>query len=230
MRDHITVGRRGQAKVIRNYMSEEPALNQPPSPGVKAADAYHHGDLRAALIVAAREALEVATPNAITLKSLAARLGVSQPAPYRHFENREALLAAVAADGFERFRAELARAGEDAPDAEKFERSCLAYIAFGHANLGVYRLMFASRLLPTSDDAALGRAGSAAFDFLLDGLSRYAPPERLQATAIWVWSTLHGLVMLEAEGLLSGPAKKAVSAGAVVHEMVRGLTAAQQVP
>lgn len=205
-------------------------MNRPAAPSVKAADVYHHGDLRTALVGAAREALETASPDTITLKSLAIRLGVSQPAPYRHFENRDALLAAVAADGFERFRAELIRAHETAPEAEKFERACLAYLAFGQANPGVYRLMFASRLMPTSDDAALGRAGDAAFDFLLQGVSGYVPPERIHAVAIWVWSTLHGLVMLEAEGLLSGPVEKAVPAAQVVREMVRGLAAARQEP
>ena len=101
------------------------------------------------------------TPDAMTLKSLAARLRVSQPVPYRHFDSREALLAAVAADGFERFRAQLIEEAAGATDAQKFEACCLAYVAFGRANLGVYRLMFASLLLPTSDDRTLkeGRCG-----------------------------------------------------------------------
>lgn len=186
----------------------EPTPEPLPTPSVKAADVYHHGDLRAALIVAAREALETITPDAVTLKSLAARLRVSQPAPYRHFDSREALLAAVAADGFERFRAELIEAEAGAPDAQKFEACCLAYVAFGRANLGVYRLMFASRLLSTSDDRALKQAASAAFDMLVEGVSQYVPAERVHATAVWIWSTLHGLVMLDAEGLLSGPRKR----------------------
>jgi hypothetical protein len=101
----------------------------PSAPSVKAADAYHHGDLRAALIVAAREALGTMPPEAITLKSLAARLGVSQPAPYRHFQSREALLAAVAADGFDRFRTQLAQTEANASDGEKFEACWLACLA-----------------------------------------------------------------------------------------------------
>src|SRR5271156_2087735 len=90
-----------------------------PMPSVKAANVYHHGDLRAALIVAAREALEAMAADAVTLKSLAARLGVSQPAPYRHFDSREALLAAVAADGFERFRTQLIEAEAGATSTQK---------------------------------------------------------------------------------------------------------------
>jgi len=193
-------------------------------PNVKAADAYHHGELRAALIAAAREALETMPADAVTLKSLARRLGVSQPAPYRHFANREALLAAVAADGFERFRAQLNEAAANASGLAKFEACCLAYVAFGRANLGVYRLMFASNLLPTSGDATLKEAAGAAFDLLIEGVSHYVPAERAHATAIWVWSTLHGLVMLDAEGL-SGPREGRVEPIEVVRQTVMALGA-----
>jgi len=196
-------------------MPANPPARSPPAPSVKAADAYHHGDLRAALIVAAREALETMPPEAITLKSLAARLGVSQPAPYRHFQSREALLAAVAAEGFERFRTQLADAGANAPDGKKFQACCLAYLDFGRANMGVYRLMFASRLVPTSEDTALGHAAAAAFNFLVEGLAHRVPPDRIHPMAVWVWSTLHGLVMLEAEGLV----KDQTSSVEVVRQM-----------
>jgi AcrR family transcriptional regulator len=198
-----------------------------PSPSVKALDVYHHGDLRAALILAAREALETMTPDAVTLKSLAARLGVSQPAPYRHFGSREALLAAVAADGFERFRAQLVQAAAGAAGGQEFEACCLAYVAFGRANMGVYRLMFASRLLPTSDDRTLKQAAGAAFDLLVDGVSKYVPAERVHTTAVWVWSTLHGLVMLEAEGLLSGPREKQIEPIEVIRRTVAALRTPQ---
>jgi AcrR family transcriptional regulator len=194
---------------------------QVPSP--KPAAAYHHGDLRAALIQAAREALETAAPEAITLKSLALRLGVSQPAPYRHFENREALLAAVAADGFERFRAALVDAAVSGAVEEAFERSCLAYIAFGQANMGVYRLMFSSGAMRVAEDQNLARASEAAFKFLLDAVSERAPQARAEALAIWIWSSLHGMVMLMAEGLMSGPLDHQVTPADVVRQMVKAL-------
>ena len=190
---------------------------------MKAADTYHHGDLRAALIVAAREALETMPPDAVSLKSLAARLGVSQPAPYRHFGSRDALLAAVAADGFERFHTLLTEAAAGATGGQEFEACCLAYVAFGRANMSVYRLMFASRLLQTSEDQALKLAASAAFDMLVEGVTRYVPAERVLATAIWVWSTLHGLVMLDAEGLLSGPVESHIEPIDVVRQTVAAL-------
>ena len=191
------------------------------SKNVKPQAAYHHGNLRAALIAAARGALETEPPESVTLKSLALRLGVSQPAPYRHFESREALLAAVAAEGFVRFHGALAESVEKVPPEEAIERSCLAYIAFGTGNIGVYRLMFASATLRAAKDPELARASDAAFNFLLEDVARNAPPERAHAIATWLWSSLHGLVMLMAEGLACGTRPESVQPAVVVHEMIR---------
>ncbi len=198
------------------------ANNMSTTASVKPAKTYHHGDLREALIAAAREALEIQAPETITLKSLAVRLGVSQPAPYRHFDSREALLTAVAAEGFVRFEAALADTQLDPAD-HPFERACVAYLEFGRVNGGLYRLMFASNLLRTAGDGTLTRAAAHAFDFLLRGLKGHAPPDRLYATALWVWATLHGLVMLEAEGLASGPMRNGASGADVVRRMVETL-------
>ena len=89
------------------------------------------------------------------------------------FANRDALLAAVAADGFERFRDTLVAARDEVRENEAFLQSCLAYLEFAHAaNRGVYRLMFASQLLREADDEALDRPSAAAFDFLLRGRGR----------------------------------------------------------
>lgn len=189
----------------------------------KAGNAYHHGDLRAALIAAARAELETARPEAITLKSLALRLGVSQPAPYRHFASRDALMAAVAADGFERFHEAVIAARDGAAPNEAFLRSCLAYLEFARANRGVYRLMFASHILRDADDEKLERASSAAFGFLIERVAGSAPPGRARAIAVWIWSALHGLAMLEAEGLAGGPEGERVSPEAVVREMMAAL-------
>lgn len=204
-------------------MSQESQADASPPITPKPSDAYHHGDLRAALLLATREALETMAPEAVTLKSLALRIGVSQPAPYRHFQNREALLAAVAADGFERFRLALVEAAADGPAADAFQRSCLAYIAFGLANMGVYRLMFASGALHTTQDQALDKASEAAFAFLLAGVAALAPRADPRTMAIWVWSSLHGMVMLSAEGMLSGPLEEQVAPAQIVRQMIEAL-------
>jgi len=214
MMNNITPLRGRQVKVMANNMS--------PTAPMKPAKTYHHGDLREALIAAAREALETQAPETITLKSLAVRLGVSQPAPYRHFDSREALLTAVAAEGFLRFEAALADSRLEPAD-HPFERACLAYLEFGRVNRGLYRLMFASNLLRTAGDGTLTRAAAQSFDFLLRGLRSQVAPDRLYDTALWVWATLHGLVMLEAEGLASGPMRNGASGADVVRRMVETL-------
>jgi AcrR family transcriptional regulator len=203
--------------------SSAPEITDAVAPSVKPPAAYHHGDLRSALIAAARFPAPRAPPESITLKSLAVRLGVSQPAPYRHFGSREALLAAVTADGFERFSAALAASQIDCPPDKQFEASSLAYLAFGRSNPGVYRLMFASRVLNTSQDEALGQVSSAAFNNLVEGVGAHVPPHRALPMAIWVWSTLHGLVMLEAEGLSGGSMNGQITPADVIHEMVSTL-------
>src|SRR6201991_1529342 len=71
---------------------------------------YHHGDLRDALVQAALREAEQGGPEAISIKALASALGVSQPAPYRHFADREALLTAVTAEAFRQFNATLREA------------------------------------------------------------------------------------------------------------------------
>ena len=70
---------------------------------------YHHGDLRNGLLEAARAILEEESLAALTLRAVARKAGVSHAAPYRHFKNRESLLAEVAAEGFLRFEATLQR-------------------------------------------------------------------------------------------------------------------------
>src|ERR1700756_282314 len=81
-----------------------------PQPARKSLNAYHHGDLRDALVQAALREAEQGGPEAISIKALAKKLGVSQPAPYRHFADREALLQAVTAEAFRQFNAVLAEA------------------------------------------------------------------------------------------------------------------------
>src|SRR5689334_13149884 len=92
---------------------------------------YHHGDLRDALVQAALREAEQGGPEAISIKALAKKLGVSQPAPYRHFADREALLHAVTAEAFRQFNVIL-RAAIDKPSKHsKLSRFAQAALDFG---------------------------------------------------------------------------------------------------
>jgi AcrR family transcriptional regulator len=99
-------------------------------PKRKPKDAYHHGDLRRALIAAARREVERDQAASVSLKALALGLGVSQPAPYRHFADRETLLMAVAAEGFRDLSSALRAAGGG------IDAVANAYVAFGREHTG----------------------------------------------------------------------------------------------
>ena len=109
---------------------------------------YHHGDLANALIDAALKAVEQEGEAAVSLRDLAQTLGVSRAAPYRHFEDRDALLAAVAAKGFEALNARYAAALETRGDGRaKLAAAQGAFFDFAYEKPGLYRLMFESDLL-----------------------------------------------------------------------------------
>lgn len=181
---------------------------------------YHHGDLRAALIEAARAEVERAGADAVSLKALATALGVSSPAPYRHFVDREALLAAVAVEGFHDFTAVLAGAEGD------LEAMAQAYVVFGRARRGLYHLMFVVPVLASSEAGSELRAEARkSFDLLLDAVARVVPGENARTVAFAVWSSLHGLVMLDSAGIMGSPLAEGVDPRALVRAACNLLTA-----
>ena len=95
---------------------------------------YHHGDLRATLLKAAARILEKQGPHAISLRDLARRAEVSHNAPYRHFADRQSLLAALADDGFALLAKEL--------EGKAWREQAVAYVRFALANPERFRLMF----------------------------------------------------------------------------------------
>ncbi len=164
---------------------------------------YHHGDLRRDLLRVARDEIARSGAQAVSLTSLARLAGVSQPAPYRHFADRDALLESVAVEGFEEFdRALVGAAAEKAPWAA-LQAMALAYVAFGELNVELYRLMFASRLVPEAEpDSALVKIADTAFDRLRSTLAAIAPGKDVEGMAVLAWAQLHGLVMLKVEGFI----------------------------
>jgi len=174
-------------------------MRKPPR---KRPDSYHHGDLREALIAAALSAVEQKGPDVLSMASLAKMLGVSQPAPYRHFPDRDALLAAVATRGFREFAATLQAAAEAGPKRTLLSRMGHAYIAFGTQRPGIYRLMFASPVLTSaSPDDELQRAAQHSFELLVAAVGD-CPPRDRQRRALQIWVALHGVVMLFNQNLL----------------------------
>jgi AcrR family transcriptional regulator len=168
-------------------------------------DSYHHGDLAKALIAAARAAVEQGGPEAVSLRDLAQSLGVSRAAPYRHFADREDLLAAVAALGFEdliaAYEAALALPGDGRARLQALNR---AYFDFAVRRPGLHRLMFASDLLTrATPPAALIAPANMAYTLLWRAVEEAFPEldaKAVKARTITMWCTVHGYLALNAAG------------------------------
>jgi AcrR family transcriptional regulator len=164
--------------------------------------AYHHGNLRPALVDAATALLRAEGPLGVTLRGAARRAGVSQAAPYRHFHDKEALLAAVAENGFRALAAATARAIE--PHAEDPIRAlralAAAYLRYATDEPAHYRLMYAPTIRGRHHPP-LRQAAESAWEHFTS-LIRAGQRARLLRTgepatlAFVLWSLLHGLAML----------------------------------
>src|ERR1700688_590333 len=120
--------------------------------GPKKVSSYHHGALRAALIRSAREILESEGYEALTLRAAARRARVSQAAPYNHFADKAALLAAIAALGFKEFASAMRQEMDAIVDPQaRLNATGIAYVAFATSNPGLFKLMFGSSVLMGSD-------------------------------------------------------------------------------
>ena len=176
-----------------------------PRPARKALNAYHHGDLRDALVQAALHEVELGGPEAVSISALAKKLGVSQPAPYKHFADRETLLTAVTAEAFRQFSAVLRAAIEKPSKRSKLSRFAQFTLDFGLRRNGIYRLMFASRIVACAPKGSeLHSATMETFDLLLDALEAPAVGLLRERSALKIWAALHGVVMLAEQGLLTG--------------------------
>src|SRR5208283_6146894 len=104
---------------------------------------YHHGNLKQALLEASLDLIRKAGPGAFTLREVARRAGVSHNAPYRHFRDKEELLAALAAEGFDRLTAAMTKAAESASGAlDRFRMSGRGYVEFALRHPQHFAVMF----------------------------------------------------------------------------------------
>ena len=162
--------------------------------------AYHHGDLRRALVDAALALLEAGKEP--TLRAVAREAGVSHTAPYHHFPDRRALMGAVAEEALLGLRdATLAAEarGPAQPMAQLLEIG-VAYVRFAVENPVRFRLMFSAELAERSDLPGLRTASAEAYGVLQNAVRRMhgpaAPEDVVAVTSLGAWSTVHGLAML----------------------------------
>lgn len=162
--------------------------------------AYHHGDLRKTLLEACCAHIASQGTEGLSLRALAREAGVSPTAPYRHFDSRHALLAALATEGFEELAARMSAVVLDDPVQAFFDCS-LAYVRYAQDNPVKYHLMFGDVIGDFSGHEELITAGCHCYDqlekVLAAGLAsgdlRSDDLEELSGT---VWAMVHGLAGL----------------------------------
>jgi AcrR family transcriptional regulator len=186
---------------------------------------YHHGNLREALLEAARDLVAERGPAGFTLVEAARRAGVSPSAPYRHFKDREEVLAALSARGFDLFGAALAQASAGAGSpAEGLRRMGPAYLDFARREPGYYAAMFSFRPPDPPEDTP----SEGPFAALIGAVAAVLPPGAAdpRLVALQVWALSHGVAMLERAGLpppgSGAPAPEVVLAHGVEALLRRG--------
>lgn len=178
------------------------------------AHSYHHGDLKAALLDAAQALLDEGGVAAVSLREAARRAGVSPTASYRHFVDKEALLGALAARGFDAFAQAMSRSAKRAADPARTARAAvdpytamgLAYVRFAVARPGMFRLMFGPHVADRSRSPELMAAVQRATAVLNGGIASRADKQTGDEaiTALRSWAQVHGLAMLILDGMLPG--------------------------
>lgn len=168
---------------------------------------YHHGDLRAALLDATLAIVRRDGPAAVTLRDVARRAGVSEAAPYHHFESKSHLLLAAAAEGYAALGERLgtARALDGTARAQLVAMGA-AYVRFALDEPGYFRLLFGAHVVELVEHpaaAATKQAGRAAAMHLRDGVAAFVAESRTRVAALdlerLLWSQIHGLAWLVLE-------------------------------
>jgi AcrR family transcriptional regulator len=189
------------------------------------ARAYHHGDLRKALLVAAEAELTEKGVEEFTLRGCAKRAGVSHAAPAHHFRDAGALLTALAAEGFTRFIAAMRKRQVKENGARgRLIAAGLGYVDFALANPALFRLMFSSAR-PDFSDPALSEIGFSSFKVLTDAVQEIAGADPFVDRAAMVdvaaaWSVVHGLAELLLSGQLPLSAAAADNPDAIFAEII----------
>ena len=155
---------------------------------------YHHGNLRATLLQAAETLLEERGASALTLREVAKTAGVSHAAPYHHFENLEALNAAVAERGFALLADEMA-AAQGADVRERLLAICEAYVRFALRRPEQFRLMFGPLLAHKQKHPRLQQSAERSFGVLLQAATEFSADEGAEI-ALCGWSLAHGYAHL----------------------------------
>jgi AcrR family transcriptional regulator len=193
---------------------------------------YHHGDLRRTLLDVSIAVIDKQGVDALNLRELAVRAGVSSGAPYHHFADRAALLVAIAEEGFGYLEAAMIRERDAAPEDPSSRLAALgrAYVSFATSHRGHFRVMFRGDLI--GDSPEIVQAQPRVFQVLCDAVedcqrSGVAPAGDLQPLVLTAWSAVHGLATLWIDGALPyknlNPERLAPKVSSLVSDMFSAL-------
>ncbi len=172
--------------------------------------AYHHGDLRTALLASALTIIEDTGPQGLTIREVARRAGVSHAAPYRHFEDKDDLILAVVEQGFDLMYETMQQAKRDAGNdpLDQFAASGMAYFDFAMEYPAYYRVMFSGDLISSSGQESLQHTSTSSFEQMMDDIRMCQQLGVVKAgdpmlQAIFIVSTVHGFVSLANDNRIS---------------------------
>jgi AcrR family transcriptional regulator len=167
---------------------------------------YHHGDLKNALIAAGLQILSDRGVAALNLREVARVAGVSHTAPYRHFPDKQALIGAIATEGFEMLAAAIRAVDEGSygTSTDRLAAAGVAYVSFALQHPAHIAIMFDRENIRT-EDSELYRVSKVGFEYLVQHIEIGRQSGELQAldsieVAKCLWASLHGLAVLVIEG------------------------------
>jgi AcrR family transcriptional regulator len=220
MVSRILVTKRKMLRVstLRYNTGREPRMGR--------AKPYHHGNLREVLLESALRLIAEVGPTGFTLRELARRAGVSHNAPYRHFRDRDDLMAAVATQGYRELTHAMRRAAEAHTDPlDRLKQAGLAYITFALRRPEHFAVMFDGPVSLKTEHPGSSEAAAEAFTTLVSFIqgcqeARLFPAGDPQNFTLLAWSMVHGVAKLAITGRLPFRTKTEVLkfAGFVIDE------------
>lgn len=187
---------------------------------------YHHGSLRDALLSAAVQRLQADGVAKLSLRALAADVGVSPTAVYRHFEDKSALLAAIACDGFVGLTQNMHKyLGQEPCDAlTALKRIGIGYVDYAIHHPAHYRLMFGQRMVERARYPDLFQASNTSFATLRNMIKRGIDEQLfrdlpLEVMTMTAWSLVHGMAMLTIDGCLVRPSNHPDALMAIANQV-----------
>ena len=194
--------RRAEAGVSSVYTDGMPAKKS--SIPRKAKGAYHHGDLKTSLKLAALRLVREKGPRGFSLNEASRLAGVTVGAPYRHFADKDALLAEIVCDGNELMTRELLEAvGRVSGVKQKMLEAGMAYLRFSRVHADYFAVIFQAGL-DKRRHPEVERSAGEAYGVILGLAQQFErTPERAEQRALAAWALVHGLASLAADGALS---------------------------